>query len=80
MEATMTMPEIKLEKRSGLSYEEFQNNYLFPLKPVVFTDAAKDWKAVGKFTPEFFKRNFLEIPIELSIIIKKGNFFFGPYF
>jgi histone arginine demethylase JMJD6 len=58
METTMTRETLKLEKRSGLSYDEFKNEYLFPLKPVVFKDAAKDWKAIGKFTPEFFKKNY----------------------
>ena len=50
--------DFKLEKRSGLSYEEFKRDYLFPGKPVIFTDAAKNWKAIGKFTPEFFKNNY----------------------
>jgi len=58
MEATLTRTELKLEKRAGLSYEEFKNEYLFPGRPVIFKDAAKDWKAIGKFTPEFFKKNY----------------------
>ena len=33
-----------IDKRSNLSYKEFEQEYLFPRKPVVITDAT----AVGK--------------------------------
>lgn len=58
MKTTTDYSDFKLEKRSGLTYEEFKKDYLFPGKPVIFTDAAKHWKAIGKFTPEFFKTHY----------------------
>lgn len=58
IQATKSYSGFTLEKRSNLSYEEFLNDCLFPGRPVVFTDAARDWKAIGKFTPEFFKENY----------------------
>jgi histone arginine demethylase JMJD6 len=58
MKTTTDYSDFKLEKRTGLSYAAFKAEYLYPGKPVVFTDAAKDWKAVGKFTPDFFKTNY----------------------
>jgi histone arginine demethylase JMJD6 len=48
----------EIERRDNLSYEEFAADYLYPLKPVIVTDALRDWKAVGRWTPEFFKREF----------------------
>ena len=34
-----------IDKRSNLSYKEFEKEYLFPRKPVVITDATLKWKA-----------------------------------
>lgn len=50
-----------IDKRTNLSHEEFINRYVSKSLPVVLTDAAKDWKAMGKFTPEFFKKNYPDI-------------------
>jgi ribosomal protein L16 Arg81 hydroxylase len=47
-----------IDKRSDLSFKEFLNEYIKPNKPVLITNAAKDWKAHGLFTPDFFKKNF----------------------
>jgi len=58
MKTTMSYSDLKLEKKSAMSYKEFKKDYLYPLRPVVLKDAAKNWKALGKFTPEFFKKNY----------------------
>ena len=42
----------------NLSYEKFAREYLFANKPVVVTDALRSWKALTRWTPEFFKREF----------------------
>lgn len=59
------MQLIQIDRRSGLTREEFIENYLKPKKPVVFTDLAKDWPAISKWTPEFLKTNYghLEVPV-----------------
>jgi hypothetical protein len=49
-----------IERRSGLSFKDFMNEYIIPNRPVILTDASKDWKAHGVFTPEFFKKNFAD--------------------
>jgi histone arginine demethylase JMJD6 len=49
---------LEIPRLANLSYEEFAANYLYPGRPVIVTDAMKDWKAVGRWTPEFFKREF----------------------
>jgi histone arginine demethylase JMJD6 len=50
-----------VDKRTNLSHEEFINEYVNKSLPVVLTDAAKNWKAIGKLTPEFFKKNYPDI-------------------
>lgn len=47
-----------IERRSGLSYVNFINEYVKPNVPVILMDAAKNWKAMNSFTPEFFKKNY----------------------
>jgi len=43
---------------SGLSYAEFARNFLYPSRPVVIQDGLQHWKAVGKWTPRFFKERY----------------------
>jgi len=59
------MQLIPIERRTGLTRDEFIEQYLKPKKPVVFTDLAKDWPAMQKWTFEFFKENLgdLDVPV-----------------
>jgi histone arginine demethylase JMJD6 len=50
-----------IDRRDGLSCEDFQRQYLYPLKPVVMRGALTRWKALGKWTPDFFKRQFADM-------------------
>jgi hypothetical protein len=50
--------EFTIDRRSGLSYQEFVDTYLMPRKPVIIVDGLKEWPALRKWTPEFFKTNF----------------------
>jgi histone arginine demethylase JMJD6 len=63
-EVSSQAPEI--ERRAGLSYEAFARDYLFANKPVIVTDALRQWKAVGRWTPEFFKREFGEMKFTIE--------------
>ncbi|GAB3899455.1 cupin-like domain-containing protein [Spirosoma agri] len=56
----------KIDKRSNISRQELINEYIEPAIPVVLTDATKDWKAMGKFSPEFFKKNYSHITKEIK--------------
>ena len=47
-----------IERRDNLSYEEFAHRHLYPLRPVIITDALNRWPARQRWTPEFFKGNF----------------------
>jgi len=48
----------QIEHRANLSYAEFAQKYLGGNKPVVVTDAIRQWKALSRCTPEFFKKEF----------------------
>jgi hypothetical protein len=48
----------EIDHREKLSYEEFAREYLYANKPVVITDSLREWKALSRWTPEFFKREF----------------------
>lgn len=49
---------ISVEKKYGMTYEEFAKDHLFADVPVVIGDACKDWAAKEKFTPKFFKSKY----------------------
>jgi histone arginine demethylase JMJD6 len=51
------MNTMTIDKRSKLSYEDFEKEYLFPRKPVIITDASAAWKA-SKWTPQWFKERY----------------------
>lgn len=58
------VPETKItgvDKHTNLSHADFINNYVNKSLPVVLADAAKDWPAMGKFTPQYFKDNYAHI-------------------
>lgn len=50
--------QFEIERRHTLSYEEFAREYLYPLKPVIVTDVMQQWRALGRWSPEFFKQEF----------------------
>jgi hypothetical protein len=54
----MNAMKFEIERRENLSYEEFAGEYLYPLKPVIVTDAFRGWQALKRWTPEFFKQEF----------------------
>lgn len=55
-----------VEKKYGMTYEEFSKDHLFRNYPVVIGDACKDWPAKEKFTPEFFVSNYGDRVIEVQ--------------
>ncbi|MBK8194227.1 MAG: cupin-like domain-containing protein [Lewinellaceae bacterium] len=59
------MKLLPIERRTGLTREEFIENYLKAKRPVVFTDLARDWAATTKWTFDYFKKEYghLEVPI-----------------
>ncbi len=59
------MQLLQIDRRTGLTREEFIEQYLKPKKPVVFTDLAKDWPAINKWTFDFLRDNYgqLDVPV-----------------
>ncbi len=64
-----------LEKKYGMSYEEFAANHLFANYPVVIGDACDGWAAKDKFTPEFFKSAYGD----REVIVEGQLFKLGDY-
>ncbi|MBS0433239.1 MAG: cupin-like domain-containing protein [Proteobacteria bacterium] len=50
----------RVERVGGLSLGEFVRRYRRPRRPVILTDALKDWSARERFTPEFFRSRYGE--------------------
>jgi len=47
-----------IESRANITYAEFAREYLLPNRPVILTDGLKDWPAVGKWNPAFFREHY----------------------
>ncbi|MCB9344908.1 MAG: cupin-like domain-containing protein [Saprospiraceae bacterium] len=64
-----------IERRSGLTREEFARDYLAPLKPVIFTDLTANWPAINKWTIDFFKEKYgdLSVPVVSSKFSQPGK-------
>ena len=64
-----------IDKRTNLSHEEFIKEYVNKSLPVILTDAAKDWKAMGKLTPAFFKETYPHITKTINGVTYKMDDF-----
>jgi hypothetical protein len=58
--------KFEIERRSNLSYEAFAREYLYPNRPVIITDVLRHWKAIGRWTPEFFQTQFGELRFNIN--------------
>lgn len=58
-----SFPEV--DRRSGLSLREFRREYLYPQRPVVITDATRDWAARTKWTFEFFGSRYRDDQVRI---------------
>ncbi len=47
-----------IDRRSRLSQKEFLHDYVLKNRPVVLTDSAREWAALSKWTPAFFKERY----------------------
>ena len=47
-----------LERVSNITSREFFNEFVAPGKPVILADFARQWPAMGKWTPEFFSSRY----------------------
>ncbi len=56
----------QIDRRAALGREQFERDYLNPLRPVVLTDAISHWPALGKWTPQFFKDRYGGLTVEVD--------------
>lgn len=50
----------------SIGYRRYQQEYMLPLKPVVIKGALKHWRALGKWTPEYFRDNWGAMKLEIK--------------
>ena len=56
----------QIDRRAGLSREQFDREYLRPLRPVILTDAISHWRALGRWSPQFFKEQYGDLEVEVD--------------
>ncbi len=49
---------LSIDRRAKLPYLEYIQEYVRPNKPVIVTDAIEHWRALGKWTPSFFRERY----------------------
>lgn len=74
LEKKGTSTIIPVERVKDLSVEKFKNYYVKYGIPVVFEGAAKDWEAINKWSPEYFKEVYGndEVPLVDAFYLDKG--------
>src|SRR5438445_13120135 len=60
------MKVVQIDRRRDLPYEEFAREYLFPNKPVIVSGAIESWKAVDRWTPEYFKNQHGSVNLSID--------------
>ena len=55
-----------IERRSKLAVHEFESGYLRRRRPLVLTDALREWQALRVFTPNFFRQRFANVPVQVA--------------
>ena len=61
----------EIERRTELGYDEFEKKYMFGNKPVVVSGAFRSWRALSRWTPEFFKSEFGNMNFTLDDDLKR---------
>jgi hypothetical protein len=56
----------RVDKRSGVSRDEFIERYVRGCRPVVLTDLARDWPAMQRWSPHDLKQRFGHLEVEIQ--------------
>ncbi|MFO0549587.1 MAG: cupin-like domain-containing protein [Polyangiaceae bacterium] len=59
-------PTLDIDVHDNLPYDRFVSDYLLPHKPVRIKNAFKQWRALGKWSPTFFKANYGDKRVTVS--------------
>ena len=52
-----------IERHRNMDAQDFQRCHLRPRRPVVLSDAMREWQALRVFTPNFFHQRFGNVPV-----------------
>lgn len=55
-----------LERVKGISPDEFRKEFVAKRKPAILEDATKNWKALEKWTPNFWQQNYGNKIVEID--------------
>src|SRR5262249_45559777 len=73
----------QIDKREKLSRKEFLHEYVRKNRPVVITDAVREWKALSKWTPKFFADTYgdRKVPVfeRKRAVTMKDSVLLGDY-
>ena len=56
-----------IERRSGVSADEFVTRYVRGCRPLVMTDLARDWPALARWSPADLKARFGHLEVEVQV-------------
>lgn len=56
-----------IEKRRGVSRDEFIARYVRGCRPVVLTDIAEDWPAMGRWSPADLRERFGHLDVDVQV-------------
>jgi hypothetical protein len=56
-----------IERRSGISKQEFLNEYVQPGKPVILEGVLEKWPASKRWTFDYFQEQYGEIPVYINV-------------
>jgi len=59
------MSTATIERRSNLSRDIFQNEYLARNRPIIVTDAITRWRSLHVWTSEYFTENFGDLSVQV---------------
>jgi hypothetical protein len=57
----------QVEKRSGVSRDEFLERYAIGSRPVVLTDVARDWPAMQRWSPQYLRERFGHLEVQVQV-------------
>ena len=55
-----------IDRRAHLTQADFAREYLRPMRPVILTDALSQWRALGRWSPEFFRTQYGDLEVKVD--------------
>lgn len=65
MNSSIMTNALNVDRHTTISQKDLLNEYVHKNRPVIITDVAKSWPAVGKWTPQFFKTHYPQVRREV---------------